>query len=68
MTNDPNQLTALPTTGKVQVPLQDLPDCVKVFGGLPPHLIIWFNQFIIDVDQQRLWKQWDDVLASGAKP
>jgi hypothetical protein len=52
----------------VQVPLQDLPDCVKVFGGLPPHLIIWFNQFIIDVDQQRLWKQWDDVLASGAKP
>jgi hypothetical protein len=68
VTNDPDQLTALPTTGKVQVPLRGLPDCVNVPGGLPPHLIIRFDRFITDADQQRLRKRWDDVLASGAKP
>jgi hypothetical protein len=66
LSNDPEQLTALPTTGKVQVPLRDLPDRIKVPGGLPPHLIIRFDRFISKADQKRLRKRWDDVLASGA--
>ncbi|KAG1779877.1 hypothetical protein EV702DRAFT_965198 [Suillus placidus] len=65
MPSDPDQLTTLPTTGKV--PLRDLPDSIKVPRGLPPHLIIRFDRFITDADQERLRKRWDDVLASGAK-
>ncbi|KAG2063698.1 hypothetical protein BDR04DRAFT_953995, partial [Suillus decipiens] len=67
MAVDPDQLTMIPATGKVLVPLQDLPASIKVPGGLPPHLIIRFDHFITEVDQNRLRKRWDDVLACGAK-
>lgn len=67
MSIDPEQLANIPATGKVQVPLRDLPASVKVPGGLPPHLIIRFDRLITPVNQKRLRKRWDDVLASGAK-
>jgi hypothetical protein len=67
MSIDPEQLANIPATGKVQVPLRDLPASVKVPGGLPPYLIIRFDRLITHVNQKRLRKRWDDVLASGAR-
>jgi hypothetical protein len=67
MSIDPEQLANIPATGKVQVPLQDLPASIKVSRGLPPHLMIQFDQLITPVNQKCLQKCWDNVLASSTR-